>query len=399
MVTHCTHAGDGALAFAARHWAPHSDSEAARALLQALEQQQDHSGEAETSSETSSKPPPDSAPSSIRGTRQVSSVTGRVRHNTAVAGIYISVAETLIELVTEADRAGRAAELVAAYAGSHLKHRNDTTLDAYLSAAASGGSFPAHADLTVVIADAGCGSRQTQHQQGASQCCGRPASTGGEGTNGTAAPQPSSIALVQPSSKQPTLCSSSYLPSSSSGRASDTEMGLGSDHMESGGTDGCTSSPSSSAMLPLTTCPTATPWWWGLAVLLRYRGATNYRDLTWLGPRLADKIIFSLLILSLYHGIGDHFEQVRLVLLMLLLLLVLRGACVAQGSRHLLCIAPCLTLIDFAAVSYITPAAGLIGTTYSRTDDPEAMSYETRCLLRCCCHACHKFTHTHRPTW
>lgn len=41
----------------------------------------------------------------------------------------------------------------------------------------------------------------------------------------------------------------------------------------------------------------------------QYRTSTNYRDGAWLGPRVGDKLIFSLLIMSLYWGIGDDFSQ------------------------------------------------------------------------------------------
>jgi len=42
-----------------------------------------------------------------------------------------------------------------------------------------------------------------------------------------------------------------------------------------------------------------------LATLLRYRTATHYQSGEFLGPRIGDKVIFGLLILSLYWGIGD----------------------------------------------------------------------------------------------
>ena len=42
-----------------------------------------------------------------------------------------------------------------------------------------------------------------------------------------------------------------------------------------------------------------------LATLLRFRMTTHYQNGEFLGPRIGDKIIFGLLILSLYWGIGD----------------------------------------------------------------------------------------------
>ena len=43
-----------------------------------------------------------------------------------------------------------------------------------------------------------------------------------------------------------------------------------------------------------------------LATLLRFRMVCHYKDGEFLGPRIGDKIIFGLLILSLYWGIGDE---------------------------------------------------------------------------------------------
>jgi ABC-type multidrug transport system ATPase subunit len=43
----------------------------------------------------------------------------------------------------------------------------------------------------------------------------------------------------------------------------------------------------------------------GIKTLLRYRTATHYKSPEFLGPRFGDKILFGLLILSLYWGIGD----------------------------------------------------------------------------------------------
>lgn len=50
-----------------------------------------------------------------------------------------------------------------------------------------------------------------------------------------------------------------------------------------------------------------TPWWWGLKTLIKYRTSKNYRDGEFLGPRIGDKIMISLLIMTLYLGIGDEF--------------------------------------------------------------------------------------------
>jgi ATP-binding cassette subfamily G (WHITE) protein 2 len=46
-----------------------------------------------------------------------------------------------------------------------------------------------------------------------------------------------------------------------------------------------------------------------LATLLRYRMVAHYKDETFIGTRFGDKIVFSLLILSLYWGIGDNLDS------------------------------------------------------------------------------------------
>lgn len=58
---------------------------------------------------------------------------------------------------------------------------------------------------------------------------------------------------------------------------------------------------------------TVTPVWWAMLVLLRYRTTRNYRNPEFLGPRIADKIIFSLLMFTLYWGIGDNKSQKNII--------------------------------------------------------------------------------------
>ena len=53
---------------------------------------------------------------------------------------------------------------------------------------------------------------------------------------------------------------------------------------------------------------TTTPLWKGLATLVKYRTTRNYRNLEFLGPRVGDKIIFTLLVGTLYLGIGDKLK-------------------------------------------------------------------------------------------
>ena len=41
-----------------------------------------------------------------------------------------------------------------------------------------------------------------------------------------------------------------------------------------------------------------TPFWFALGVLFKYRTMSNYRNPEFLGPRIGDKLIFSLIIMS-----------------------------------------------------------------------------------------------------
>eukprot|EP00892_Ulva_mutabilis_P005857 jgi/Ulvmu1/3643/UM017_0057.1 len=50
---------------------------------------------------------------------------------------------------------------------------------------------------------------------------------------------------------------------------------------------------------------TTTPLWKGLLTLVKYRTTRNYRNPEFLGPRIGDKFIFSILVATLYLGIGD----------------------------------------------------------------------------------------------
>ena len=54
---------------------------------------------------------------------------------------------------------------------------------------------------------------------------------------------------------------------------------------------------------------TVTPLWKGLFTLIKYRTSRNYRNPEFLGPRIGDKLIFSLLISTLYLGIGDDLVE------------------------------------------------------------------------------------------
>ncbi|PRW20409.1 P-loop containing nucleoside triphosphate hydrolase [Chlorella sorokiniana] len=58
---------------------------------------------------------------------------------------------------------------------------------------------------------------------------------------------------------------------------------------------------------------TVTPFWWGLRTLLKYRTLKNYRNPEYLGPRIGDKLIFSLLIFTLFWKVGNNLAQDNLM--------------------------------------------------------------------------------------
>ena len=53
---------------------------------------------------------------------------------------------------------------------------------------------------------------------------------------------------------------------------------------------------------------TVTPVWWGLKTLIKYRTPRNYKDPEFLGPRIGDKFLMTVLQWSLYWKIGGNFD-------------------------------------------------------------------------------------------
>ena len=54
---------------------------------------------------------------------------------------------------------------------------------------------------------------------------------------------------------------------------------------------------------------TVTPFWWGLKTIVKYRTPKNYRDGEFLGPRVGDKLIMTMLMWTLYWGQGSIFAS------------------------------------------------------------------------------------------
>jgi ATP-binding cassette subfamily G (WHITE) protein 2 len=61
------------------------------------------------------------------------------------------------------------------------------------------------------------------------------------------------------------------------------------------------------------TSSTTTPGWWAFWVMVKYRTRKNYADGEFLGPRLGDKVFLSILIFTLYWGIGDKYTPDNVV--------------------------------------------------------------------------------------
>ncbi|CAK0787534.1 hypothetical protein CVIRNUC_010754 [Coccomyxa viridis] len=58
---------------------------------------------------------------------------------------------------------------------------------------------------------------------------------------------------------------------------------------------------------------TVTPFWWALYIMFKFRSTTNYVTGAFLGPRIGDKLVFSLLIFTLFFAIGKKFDEDNLV--------------------------------------------------------------------------------------
>jgi ATP-binding cassette, subfamily G (WHITE), member 2 len=83
---------------------------------------------------------------------------------------------------------------------------------------------------------------------------------------------------------------------------------------------------------------TATPLWKGFITLVKYRTLRNYRSAEFLGPRLGDKVIFALLISTIYWGVGDSLTPTSyLNVASMLFMWSILPACVAASSQpHLI---------------------------------------------------------------
>ncbi|GFR48683.1 hypothetical protein Agub_g10638 [Astrephomene gubernaculifera] len=189
----------------------------------------------------------------------------------SVSQLAFNDAEVLVEAVTEADHRGEATSLAAAYDKSELRKANDQQLDQYMTegrTSVSGSKQPC-----CIKSKLGIGSKGGADVK--SNNC-----SNGNAVRDVEAQSPNSTAAAAAAA---TIASS---PSSVSDQVA-RELATRSD--------------------------TVTPWYWGIWVLMKYRTSQNYRNPGWLGPRIADKLLISLIILTLYLGVGDDLSPGNLI--------------------------------------------------------------------------------------
>ncbi|PNW71306.1 hypothetical protein CHLRE_16g648700v5 [Chlamydomonas reinhardtii] len=58
---------------------------------------------------------------------------------------------------------------------------------------------------------------------------------------------------------------------------------------------------------------TVTPFWWGIYIYAKYRTVRNYTNPAFVAPRVMDKLTISLLVMTLYLGIGDNLASDNLI--------------------------------------------------------------------------------------
>ncbi|KXZ50089.1 hypothetical protein GPECTOR_18g66 [Gonium pectorale] len=195
----------------------------------------------------------------------------------AVPALAFNDAEVLVEAVTEADHRGEAGALAAAYRKSELCKDNERQLEAYLSEGGAKAAASAKQCAPCRLATALTGGKGGSNGK-EGRDVEAPAAAGPAPTGATAGAAPTLSAFA----------SSSLAPSAST--LSDQV-----------------------AKELATRSETVTPWYWGLLTLLKYRTGQNYRNPAWLGPRIADKLLISLIILTLYLGIGDNLAPDNLI--------------------------------------------------------------------------------------
>ncbi|GIL78523.1 hypothetical protein Vretifemale_7939, partial [Volvox reticuliferus] len=210
------------------------------------------------------------------------------------AGLAFNDAEVLVEMVTEADQRGEAGVLAAAYNKSSLRKENDRQLELYMAEAAS--RTQATANRRCVLGRIGIVQPASSGNQDVSSSASTPS---------TAAPIPQAFSTAfkeDPSSASSTTTAATSKTTAAFAAADPTQP-----------TPLSTSLADKVSQELATRSETVIPWYWGLWTLIKYRSGHNYRNPAWLGPRIADKLLISLIILTLYLGVGDNLAPANLM--------------------------------------------------------------------------------------
>ncbi|KAG2427597.1 hypothetical protein HXX76_012251 [Chlamydomonas incerta] len=211
----------------------------------------------------------------------------------SIAALAFNDAEVLVEAVTEADHRGEATGLATAYAQSRLAQDNARQIELYMAEGAAGrgglgGSKPSGAcRVAAALGVSKCNSSKGASTKAAPEAAASVADVE-QGAAAATATAGGEQQLVRQRTSSPFAAVSSATTSS-------------------------LSVSEQVAKELATRSETVTPWFWGLWTLLKYRSSKNYCNPGWLGPRIADKLLISLIILTLYLGVGDNFAADNLI--------------------------------------------------------------------------------------
>ncbi|GLC42438.1 hypothetical protein PLESTF_000812600 [Pleodorina starrii] len=223
-----------------------------------------------------------------------------------------NLAEWMMDFLTQADREGRTSALHDAFDKSDLAQETSQRLEEYLSEAESRrrlGTSPSRAALTVTAGGGGAAAAAAAPNGADAASAGTSAASVSRGATG------------------------SSLRTEDAGQQQQKQQKQGRQFAADEGEPCCCGAvPGSSRVAGLVSRLSGseqyvTPWWWSLKVLLQYRTLRNYRCMDYLGPRLFDKIIFAVVIMTLYLGIGNKFTPVNIPSMAALMYL-----CVAQPA-------------------------------------------------------------------
>ncbi|KXZ46460.1 hypothetical protein GPECTOR_43g896 [Gonium pectorale] len=213
-----------------------------------------------------------------------------------------NLAEWLMDFLTQADREGRSSALHESYERSELAQQASRALDGYLAEAQSRSAFARSGTATTMASSPSASPL--------------PAAGGTEGASGSSPDAYGAAATVTAAAPSPSKSGLEVAAAAADG-GGESWSGL------------APGPPGLGGMVTrlIGSDQYVTPWWWSLKVLVQYRTLRNYQCMEYLGPRLFDKVIFAVVIMSLYLGIGDNFKPANVPSMAALMYL-----CVAQPA-------------------------------------------------------------------